>query len=598
MHPTDFRNISTGSEIPTLNYSDQPFVIKTDDRAWLCVLTTGSGHEGHPGQHVVALRSENLGKTWSSPVPLEDPRGPEASYAVLLKVPGGRIYCFYNHNSDNLREVQPEQPEFFPPDGICRRVDSLGYYVFKFSDDHGRTWSDWRYPIPVRLMAIDRDNVYAGRICFFWNVGKPFIHEGAAFVSLHKVGGLGEGFFMRSEGVLLKSRNLLTEKNPEKITWETLPDGDFGLRTPPCGGPIAEEQSYSVLSDGSFFCVYRTIDGFPACTYSRDGGHIWSTPTYLRSADGRRIKHPRAANFAWKCENGKFLYWFHHHGGRFIPLVNKTGYEDRNPVWLAGGIETDSADGKIIQWSQPEIVLYDDDPYIRISYPDLIEENGRYFLTETQKDMARVHEIDRELIEGLWGQFDLPRPATRGLALDWSGEPAAPEIPRLPLFLERDTTRADYGRKSTRTGFSIELWLTPEKFSAGEILLDSRTENGQGLCLRVTDGGAVEISLNDGRTENRWASDPGCLQTDTRNHVAIVVDAGPRIISFIKNGRFCDGGDFRQFGWGRFSPDLRHANGAEMLKIAPDFSGSIHRVKIFNRCLRTSEVIGNFRIGP
>ena len=45
-------------------------------------------------------------------------------------------------------------------------------------------------------------------------------------------------------------------------------------------------------------------------------------------ADGRRVKHPRAANFVWNLRNGKYLYWFHNHGG--------TWYEDRNPVWVAG----------------------------------------------------------------------------------------------------------------------------------------------------------------------------------------------------------------------------------------------------------------------
>ena len=66
-------------------------------------------------------------------------------------------------------------------------------------------------------------------------------------------------------------------------------------------------------------------------------------------------------------------------------------YEDRNPVWLVGGVEGDSPKGKVIRWSQPEIGLYDDDPYIRMSYPDLVEDRGKYFLTETQKDVARVH---------------------------------------------------------------------------------------------------------------------------------------------------------------------------------------------------------------
>ena len=79
-------------------------------------------------------------------------------------------------------------------------------------------------------------------------------------------------------------------------------------------------------------------------------------------------------------------------GGRFIrehPAQRSHAYEDRNPVWLCGGVETDSPEGRVIQWSEPEIVLYDDDPYIRMSYPDLVEEDGQYYLTETQKDVAR-----------------------------------------------------------------------------------------------------------------------------------------------------------------------------------------------------------------
>ncbi len=194
------------------------------------------------------------------------------SYAVMLKVPSGRIYAFYNHNTDNIREIKLDDPDFLPG-GTIKRVDSQGYFVFRYSDDHGKTWSSNRYTIPIREFEIDRNNVYGGEIQFFWNVGKPFILDGAGYVSLHKVGGFGDGFFTSNEGVLLKSPNILTETDPGKLSWETLPDGDIGLRTPDGGGPISAEQSYSVMSDGSIFCVYRTIDGHPVYTYSRDGGH-------------------------------------------------------------------------------------------------------------------------------------------------------------------------------------------------------------------------------------------------------------------------------------------------------------------------------------
>jgi hypothetical protein len=263
----DPRNIRNGLEIPTETYCDQPYVVQTNDGAWLCVLTTGVGREGQSGQHVVTLRSTDRGQTWSAPVDVEPADGPEASYAVLLKAPpdtplAGRVYCFYNHNTDNVREAIADRASF--PDGLCRRVDSLGHFVFKVSDDGGRSWSAQRYEVPQRDFEIDHENPYGGSLKFFWNVGKAFIHGGAAYVPLHKVGGFGHGFFTRSEGVLLQSRDLFAVSDPSQATWETLPDGEVGLRAPPGGGPIAEEQSTVVLSDGSFYCVYRTIDGHPA----------------------------------------------------------------------------------------------------------------------------------------------------------------------------------------------------------------------------------------------------------------------------------------------------------------------------------------------
>lgn len=208
----DPRHISNGYVIPCERYCDQPYVVRTDDGAWLCVLTTGRSVEGERGQHVVATRSTDTGKTWSEPVDIEPADGPEASYAVLLKTPSGRVYALYNHNTDNLRAVKADAPPY--KGGLCRRVDSLGCFVFKFSDDGGRTWSPQRYVIPVREFAIDRENAYQGKVRFFWNAGKPFVRSGTAYVPLRKAGGSGHGFFTRSEGVFLRSDNLLTEQDP------------------------------------------------------------------------------------------------------------------------------------------------------------------------------------------------------------------------------------------------------------------------------------------------------------------------------------------------------------------------------------------------
>jgi hypothetical protein len=129
------------------------------------------------------------------------------------------------------------------------------------------------------------------------------------------------------------------------------------------------------------------------------------------------------------------------------------------------------------------------------------------------------------------------------------------------------------------------------------VLVDNRDESGRGFALQTTGRGTLEIVLSDGRTENRWDCDPGLLKPGQRHHVVAVVDGGPKIISFTVDGRLCDGSDFRQFGWGRFSPNYRGPTGAKDLRIAPSLQGTLEAVSVYGRALRTSEAVNNFRAG-
>ncbi|HOF86510.1 MAG TPA: exo-alpha-sialidase [Armatimonadota bacterium] len=596
----DPRHIGNGCEIPTERYADQPYIVRTDDGAWLCVLTTSGSVEGASGQHIISMRSTDRGTTWSAPVDVEPADGPEASYAVLLKTPYGRIYAFYTHNTDRVAAVKTEDG------GVFTRVDSLGHYVFKYSDDGGRSWSAERYDVPVRAFACDRENVYGGALRFFWNVGRPLILGDAVYLVLHKVGAMGAGFFAQSEGAFMRSDNLLTERDPARIRFATLPDGEIGLRAPAGGFRVAEEQSLSALSDGTLFCVYRTIAGWPACAYSRDGGHTWTEPAFLTYAPAggrgdhdvaaslRRVKHPRAANFAWRCPNGMFLYWFHNHGGAFIQANHDwLPYEDRNPAWLMAGREVETPAGRMLAWSQPEILLYDDDPYVRMSYPDLVVEDDRYYLTETQKHTARVHAIAPALLDGLFGQWENRTVAREGLLLEVDGPADTAPMPALPRFLERDYASPTHGARDVRAGFSLDLWLELPALAPGQALLDTRAPWGQGLCLRTAEAGAAELLLNDGRQECRWAGDPGLLTAGARHHLVVTVDGGPKIITVVIDGLLNDGGAARQFGWGRFSPTLREANGGDTLHLAP----AVRHLRVYGRALRTSEAVGNWRAG-
>lgn len=568
----DRRLLPFGNNIPVSEngYADQPYIIDTDDGAWLLCVTSGLAYEGTSGQTVVTMRSTDHGKTWQDICEIEPRTGPEASYAVLLKVPSGRVYCFYNHNTDNIRSVETANS------GTYYRVDSLGHFVFKFSDDHGRTWSEKRYEIPQRNFEIDEKNFHKGELKYFWNVGKAFSYEGKAYVPLHKIGEFGRpGGFVTSEGALLCSENLLRESDPEKIVWQTLPEGKIGLRAPEGAGRVAEEQSIVSLSDGSFCAVYRTVSGYSATTYSRDQGKSFEKPQFMHYPDGRRIKNPRAANFIWKCKNGKYLYWFHNNSSK--------GYANRNPVWVLGGVESKTENGNVISWSQPEILLYDDDPILLISYPDMIEGDGGYYISETQKRIARTHYFPKEFFENIWGQFDQSEEISGNYREFTAGKHA---FDALPEFYKRNPNMTAGGWVSKRNGLGIVLDFSCLK--DGDILFDTSDGEGKGMKLVYTDRNFC-LFASDGKTKQYFDTAEDFIEPS--GQLAILLDAGANVVSFIFNGKFCDGGTNREFGWSRMSPYLGGVNGNNVIMV----SEKVSRLRIYERRVSVSEAVKQYR---
>ena len=537
----DWRYLPNRRVIIGDGYADQPYLLKTDDGAWLCCVTVSGKTEGAADQHVQTLRSLDQGRTWAPPVRVEPNEGLENSYAVMLKTSTGRIFLFYNHNTDNVREIlSHDRKQTF------QRVDSLGHYVFRYSDDHGKSWSAKRYEIPVREFVCDRDNVYGGKIRFFWNVGKPFFRNGTAYVTLHKIGQMGNGFYQQSEGVLLASRNLDTEPDPEKIIWETLPDGDVGLRAPKGGGLIAEEQNCVVLSDGSVCCSYRGVDGYGVEAYSRDGGHSFEVPHWKLHYDGSPLKQPRACNTVWKYAPGKYIYWFHNHGGPFIPPLVKTPgpnhespYSGRNPAWLCGGTEVQTPNGLELRWGNPKILLYDTNPDTRMSYPDFLEDDGHFFVTETEKTTAGVHEIPEDFLDSLFQDSHtllVSLPATdnvfppalspsQAFSFQFTLKQDLPGI--WALFSKPDGSRCELGMTPERQLFL--RWLTPQK----SIIFRSER---------------LPAPLHDAQ---------------------FTLDPLPSILSFYANGRFCDGGTELQYGWLRFPRELLSSLFSSSITLSP-----------------------------
>jgi hypothetical protein len=540
----DPRDISSGSLIYSHGYCDQPYIVTAADGTWICVFTTSAKQEGATSQYIAVTQSRDQGTTWSEPVPIEDPHGPEASWGMPFLTDFGRLYVFYVYNGDNVRTL---------PDGTKMRADTHGWYCYRYSDDGGATWSE-RRRLPMRLTDCDRDNDFGGETQMFWGIGKPVaVGESTyfGFTKLHRY------FLKNSEGWFYHSPNLQTERDIEKVTWELLPEGEKGLRHPDFGS-VQEEQNLVPLANGDLYCVYRTTLGRIAESYSRDGGKTWSTPEFVRyHANGQPLKNPRACPRLWRTKDGRYLLWYHNHGG--------TDFADRNPAWISGGIEKD---GRVV-WSQPEILFHGPDNSYdtgRFSYPDLVEEDGRYWISLTQKTQATIHEVDKTLLEGLWGQFDPPKI-----------EPAWPSRWVVP---DAFSPKAE--------GFTIEMKLRGVRnLPAGHTFTDTRNEDGRGITLSLVENGVLRLLLSDGEQEVQWDSEPGVIKAFKSHHIAVIVDRRANLILFVIDGILCDGGPGRPIGWGRMAASLGDVEGQENSVPSNQFS----MFHLFHCPMRVSEAV-------
>lgn len=562
----DWRNVKHGHPIYSHGYCDQPYVVVLENGKWLCVFTTNAGHEGSKGQHIVSSISEDQGKTWSEPVRIEEPGKESASWAMPYLTDFGRVYVFYTYNGDKIHELGERKNI---------REDMLGWYCYKYSDDKGKTWSE-RYRIDIPNKPVDLNNQWNGDVQIFWGIGKPIDFEGGMMLAFTKI---GKYMLEYSEGWLLHCKNINKQKDPRKLTFELLPETDTGIKNPELG-VINSEQNIFQLNDGTLYCMHRTVSGYPAESYSTNGGKTWTTPQPPEYENGIKLKNPRACPRIWKCNNGKYLFWYHNNGG--------WNFGVRNPAWISGGIEKD---GKII-WSQPEILLYEENPAIRMSYPDLIEQDGKYWITETNKVDARVHEIPNAFLNTLWSQFEIDEVEKNDLVAAWEKD----EIPEQGELKVPSNIGDTY-----ENGFTLDFRLILANLNPGQLIMSSKDENGKGIELKTGNFGAIEITMTDGEQTDSWSSDPGLVKANGVEHcISVTVDNGPRIVQFVINGIVNNGRECRQFGWGRYTAGMNNIrfNTIETHKMAGE-SVNIHskitNLRLYNQPLMNTKIIGNHR---
>ncbi len=575
---SDKRRVETGYRIPSENYCDQPYVVVTKDGNWLGVLTTGPGLESTPGQHVAATISEDQGRNWSELIDIETASDRMTSWVTAFAVPSGRVYAVYNYESSD------------------EATQHGGWLCFKYSDDCGRTWSADRHRIPMRVTRRDRRNVTGGKEQFFWCIDKPVVIGKGVYLGIPKLhSGVPQ---TGGESWVIHSANVLTEKDPHRVAWELLPDGDQGVWNSALGD-IQEEQNLEILNDGTLYMVLRTEIGVIGYTTSKDDGHTWSTPEPLSYPDGRAIKNPRACPKLWKSTDGRFVLWFHNNG---FPGWGNSAV--RNPVWVSGGIEKE---GRIL-WSQPEVLLYASDPTVRgMSYPDFIEQDGGIWVSETEKTTARVHEVDRSLLEGMWNEQDessqteVVRDGLLYQNVEVLGPGSAFSIPYLPSLQSG--------------GFTVEVVIEPDGDAPGRTVLTSYGVRAQGFQISTAPEGALEMELRDARQRQwlelldgtdpasgvetrrawQWRTDGSILVPGKSMHVVFIVDGLAKVVSIVADGTLLDGGKDRIQGWWRLNPWLGDINDAGSCIVGNDFSGRVHLVRIYGRYLRTAEAVGNYR---
>jgi hypothetical protein len=152
---------------------------------------------------------------------------------------------------------------------------------------------------------------------------------------------------------------------------------------------------------------------------------------------------------------------------------------------------------------------------------------------------------------------------------------------------------------------SVDCWVRFADLEAGQVVLDARNPQGVGFALRTTERGTVELVLRGATAsgdhgdldvaETSWDTDPGLFGDHQWHHLAAVVDNGPKIISFVVDGIFCDGGAHRPVGWARYSSELQSLPTSGSLRLAPSLHGDLGGVRVYSRHLRTSEAVANWR---
>lgn len=371
-------------------------VCVTATGAWLVSVTTGE----NGGHHVYTRRSTDRGRTWEPRVVACDARlrGPEwdSEMGQLFPVPGGvgirgarRIYQFHI-----LRNT--------------RSGSRFGRLVFTCSEDDGRSWrgpqgsgSVYNVATPSYALAPGADG---------WHLMAPgrLLSSGEWLLPMNVSTDPPALADIRSELVFALSRNILTEGDPQAVTFAFHPAPPHGVRLPFASDPaasLAQEPQVVELSDHRLLCVFRTGNGWLGCTTSRDYGRSWTRPRpLLTRPGGSQLPHPNAPCPMTRLSDGRVaLLYCNNRGTAFGGSGPFDHLRNRQPVFVAVGVENGDEEQPLtfseprllcsIAGFRPEVAWRD------LTYGFLLEESGEYFhFYNAVWQAIQVNQVDPALL--------------------------------------------------------------------------------------------------------------------------------------------------------------------------------------------------------
>jgi hypothetical protein len=287
----------------------------------------------------------------------------------------------------------------------------FGRLVYTVSEDDGRTWfgaggQGTVFELDSPVYALIGHN-------HGWHLMAPprQMSNGRVYLPMNASTDPRKLADIRCEVVFARSRNILTEKDPAKLSFNWSPPPPHGIRVPLAGHPGEShgmEAQIVELSDHRLFTVMRTGNGCVYYSTSGDFGDTWSDPEpLLRDDGGDRVLNPNCACPLTKLSGGRYALLHCNNDGRVRGAKSVFAASMvRHPIYVSVGVENKPGKKQPIRWSAPRLLttLEGYQPKFGsksgdLTYGLLHEEDGQYYhFYNARWESIQVNRIDPALL--------------------------------------------------------------------------------------------------------------------------------------------------------------------------------------------------------